>query len=66
MIVAETKGYPYFLQEWGKHVWDIADRSPIAARDVTRASDEVTAALDAGFFRARFDRLSEAGAGQPA
>ena len=60
MIVAETKGYPYFLQEWGKHVWDIAERSPIAAGDVTRASDEVTAALDAGFFRARFDRLTPA------
>ena len=60
MIVAETNGYPYFLQEWGKHVWDIAERSPIAAADVTRASDEVTAALDAGFFRARFDRLTPA------
>ena len=60
MIVAETKGYPYFLQEWGKHVWDVAERSPIAADDVTRASEEVTAALDAGFFRARFDRLTPA------
>ena len=59
-IVAETQGYPYFLQEWGKHVWDIAERSPIAAGDVMRASDEVTAALDAGFFRARFDRLTPA------
>ena len=60
MIVGETQGYPYFLQEWGKHVWDIAERSPIAAGDVTRASCEVTAALDAGFFRARFDRLTPA------
>ena len=60
MIVAETQGYPYFLQEWGKHVWDIAERSPVAAGDVMRASDEVTAALDAGFFRARFDRLTPA------
>ena len=60
MIVAETRGYPYFLQEWGKHVWDTAERSPIAAGDVTRASREVTAALDAGFFRARFDRLTPA------
>ena len=59
-IVAETQGYPYFLQEWGKHVWDIAERSPIVAGDVTRASREVTAALDAGFFRARFDRLTPA------
>ena len=60
MIVAETQGYPYFLQEWGKHVWDIAERSPIAAGDVARASGEVAASLDAGFFRARFDRLTPA------
>ena len=59
-IVAETQGYPYFLQEWGKHVWDIAERSPIVAGDVERASHEVSAALDTGFFRARFDRLTPA------
>ena len=57
-IVAETRGYPYFLQEWGKHAWDVAERSPIDSGDVARASKEVTAALDAGFFRARFDRLT--------
>ena len=58
MIVAETQGYPYFLQEWGKHAWDIAEKPQIAARDVERASREVAASLDAGFFRARFDRLT--------
>ena len=57
-IVAETQGYPYFLQEWGKRVWDIAQHSLITARDVERASNEVTASLDAGFFRARLDRLT--------
>ena len=57
-IVEETRGYPYFLQEWGKHAWDVAERSPIDSGDVARASTEVTAALDAGFFRARFDRLT--------
>ena len=60
MIVAETKGYPYFLQEWGKHAWDVTERSPIDADDVARASAEVAASLDAGFFRARFDRLTPA------
>ena len=60
MIFAQTKGYPYFLQEWGKHVWDIAERSPIDADVVVRASNEVAASLDAGFFRARFDRLTPA------
>ena len=60
MIFAQTQGYPYFLQEWGKHAWDIAERSPIDAADVARASNEVAASLDAGFFRARFDRLTPA------
>lgn len=60
MIFAQTQGYPYFLQEWGKHAWDIAERSPIDADDVARASNEVAASLDAGFFRARFDRLAPA------
>ena len=59
-IVAETRGYPYFLQEWGKHAWDVAERSPIDAADVARASTEVAASLDAGFFRARLDRLTPA------
>ena len=58
MIVAETQGYPYFLQEWGKHVWDIADGSPVVVGDVECASNEVAASLDTGFFRARFDRLT--------
>lgn len=22
-IVEQTRGYPYFLQEWGKHSWDL-------------------------------------------
>ena len=58
MVIDETHGYPYFLQEWGKHAWDLAESSPIDAGDVARASDEVAASLDAGFFRARFDRLT--------
>ena len=60
MIFAQTQGYPYFLQEWGKHAWDIAERSPIDADVVVRASNEVAASLDSGFFRARFDRLTPA------
>lgn len=57
-IVAETKGYPYFLQEWGKHAWDAADASPITEADVIDASREVVATLDESFFRVRFDRLT--------
>ena len=55
-----TFGYPYFLQEWGKHVWDLAPGSPITKADVERASDVALAALDENFFRVRFDRCTPA------
>ena len=58
LIVDKTQGYPYFLQEWGKHTWDIAPQSPIRRKDVVEASDEAVAALDESFFRVRFDRLT--------
>lgn len=57
-IIDETKGYPYFLQEWGKHVWDAASESPISLEDVAQASKTAVAALDESFFRVRFDRLT--------
>src|SRR6185437_15771458 len=59
-IVEETKGYPYFLQEWGKHSWDAASASPIKPADVRAASKTAVAALDESFFRVRFDRLTPA------
>lgn len=59
-IVEETKGYPYFLQEWGKHSWDAAFASPIKTADVRAASKTAVAALDESFFRVRFDRLTPA------
>jgi AAA ATPase domain len=57
-IVAQTLGYPYFLQEWGKHSWDVAMTSPITVADVRQASVEALAELDDSFFRVRFDRLT--------
>lgn len=57
-IVRETHGYPYFLQEWGKHAWDTAGASPITLADVQSASQSAIAALDESFFRVRFDRLT--------
>ena len=57
-VVSETQGYPYFLQEWGKHIWDTAPSSPIHRADVDRATESVIAALDESFFLVRFDRLT--------
>jgi hypothetical protein len=57
-IVAVTKGYPYFLQQWGYEVWNIARKSPITLADVQRATDAAIDALDESFFRVRFDRCT--------
>lgn len=57
-IISQTQGYPYFLQEWGKQAWDIAASSPITLEDMETASRSAIAALDEGFFRVRFDRLT--------
>jgi hypothetical protein len=60
LLVTETRGYPYFVQEWGKHSWDTANASPITQDDVKNASTAAVAALDESFFRVRFDRLTPA------
>ena len=57
-IIEATRGYPYFLQEWGKHCWAAADKPPITREDVSTASVTAIAALDESFFRVRFDRLT--------
>lgn len=57
-VFYQSKGYPYFIQEWGSHVWNVAQASPITLEDVTAVFPAVIAHLDANFFRVRFDRLT--------
>lgn len=59
-ILAQTKAYPYFLQEWGKHSWHCALTSPITRADAVSATELAIQELDASFFRVRFDRLTPA------
>ena len=56
-ILKQTQGYPYFLQEWGKHCWNVALNSPISDNDVKKATEMALAELDASFFRVRLERL---------
>jgi len=58
VILQQTRGYPYFLQEWGHHTWNVADASPITADDARRATTQALQALDRGFFGVRLDRLT--------
>ena len=53
-----TKGYPYFLQEWGYVAWNLATTSPITLQVVRDARNTVIPRLDENFFRVRFDRLT--------
>jgi hypothetical protein len=53
-----TRGYPYFLQEWGYQAWNHAAASPITLQVIQEASDLVSRRLDENFFRVRFDRLT--------
>jgi len=57
-IVIRTQGYPYFLQEWGKHAWAQANTTLITLEDAVRATEVALAELDASFFRVRYDRLT--------
>ena len=59
-----TGGYPYFIQAYGKAVWDLAPRSPITAADVAVAAPEAERELAVGFFGSRYERATPAdGAG---
>jgi hypothetical protein len=53
-----TAGYPYFVQAYGKAVWDVAPRSPITADDVRVGAPEAEAELTVGFFGSRYERAT--------
>jgi DNA polymerase III delta prime subunit len=57
-MYAATGGYPYFIQAYGKAVWDQAPTSPITADDVKVASPEAESELAVGFFGSRYDRAT--------
>jgi len=59
-LINRSQGYPYFLQEWGYHVWNAASGSPITLDDVLLAGPEVQRQLDDNFFLVRMDRLTPA------
>lgn len=57
-VVEYTQGYPYFLQEYGKILWDESSDSPISQRDASEACPLVEVGLDDNFFRVRIERVS--------
>ncbi|CAN5731467.1 hypothetical protein BH24ACT4_BH24ACT4_26780 [soil metagenome] len=59
-VIDDTEGYPYFLQEFGKHAWNVADGPVITASDVRSGTRLALDDLDTGFFRARIDKTTDA------
>lgn len=57
-IFAQSRGYPYFLQEWGYNAWNLAPGTTITAADARKATAVSIRKLDESFFRVRFDRLT--------
>ncbi|WP_370288446.1 ATP-binding protein [Nocardioides sp.] len=55
-----TRGYPYFIQAYGRAVWDLAPRDPITADDVSVAGPEAEQELAVGFFGSRYERATPA------
>lgn len=58
-IVEISEGYPYFLQEYGKSVWDEAAGPRITVEDVEDVVPLVESKLDGSFFRVRAERTTE-------
>lgn len=57
-IFLKTKGYPYFLQEWGYQSWNLAVGERITLNNARQAEATTLKRLDEGFFKVRFDRLT--------
>lgn len=53
-----ARGYPYFLQSIGKHVWDNARRSPIDTNDVEVGLTAARREIDDGLYRSRWERAT--------
>lgn len=60
-VVQTTRGYPYFLQEFGRACWHVADEpDKITEKDVNKARPIAMHTLDEGFFQVRLDRVTPA------
>ena len=60
LLLDVTECFPYFLQEFGKAAWDVADGPDRITRDdVERSLPVARAELDDGFFRVRATRTSD-------
>lgn len=51
-----TSGYPYFIQVFGRHCWDVAVDSPIDSDDIEVVTPRASGELDVSFYEPRFEQ----------
>lgn len=56
-VIDRSDGFPFFVQTWAYHTWNVAIDEPISAGDVMRAAPHAGGALDASFFSSRIARI---------
>ena len=59
ILVEASGGYPYFLQEFGKAIWNVAATNTFDAEDADLAVQLGRQALDSGFFPSRWTRATD-------
>jgi hypothetical protein len=60
LIVGRSGGHPYFLQEYGRVLWDEIDSPPITAEHVSVVEEIVDDSLERGFFAPAFELATDA------
>ncbi len=58
-VVRESAGYPYFLQEYGRELWNDAEQSPITSADLDVVREIVQDSLARSFFTPRFQLATD-------
>jgi AAA ATPase domain len=58
-LVEAAAGYPYFIQEFGRSIWDLAPATPFTGEDARLAITLGREQLDAGFFPSRWERATK-------
>ena len=53
-----TAGYPFYIQQLGKHAWNLASTSPVTRADVEEAQPAAQAALDRTIYEVRVQRAT--------
>jgi hypothetical protein len=60
VVLEASRGYPYFIQQFGQTTWNAAGGSPIDVIDASDGLRDGLVLLDQGFFRARWERATPA------